>query len=211
MINFKMVFILLLLNSYHVNAITLEGDASGYFPVSEGETALLKWGFGFDGQSSLQYTAVNGFLIDENKAFKIGSLTYTNAEIISDSSLFETALRIQLDFVGPASIGTVDFNYELAIDETNNNNAVSADSVTLTPVAGASSFLAHVNNLDYAFELLGFSSDGVSFDNVFDQLEYTSSTVNLYAKITAVPIPSALWLFMTALSGFIITGNRKRK
>ena len=210
MIFFKMVFILLLLNTYQVNAITLGGDASGYFPVLEGETALLEWGIGTAGTSSLQYTAMNGFSITENEVFKIGSLTYANATFPDFFGLSETSLRIQLDFVEPASIGTIDFNYELAIDETNNDEADSADRVTLLPADNFSPNFV-VDGQEFTFELVGFGKTSEGILKPFVQEEGSSETVNLYAKITAVPIPSALWLFMTALSGFIITGNRKRK
>jgi len=230
MFNYKMLFIFLLISTSQVNAIALVGNAEGDFLVdvmrdSEGnvtdagllagttEAGFLSWGGSFGDQSSLRYQSEE-FSITDNIPFKVATLTYSNTAIFSGTSFSNTfssvALKLALDFSSPNSIDSSSFNYNLIVAETLNSSGTPEDSVTLIPTSGSNPLLVNSSGENFYFELLGFEGQTGSFNNFFIQQEGTSSTIDLYAKITAVPVPSALWLFMTALSGFIITGKQKR-
>jgi len=226
MFNYKMIFILLLISTFPVNAITLTGDAEGVF-LSEvtnteagslAETAefgLLSWGSGALGEEK-SFLKVEGttFSVSDSNPFKIASLTYKNDEIFNTTDFSKAfsnvELKWELNFSSPSSIGSTSFNYNLTIVETSNSSSNPDDTVTLIPVSNFNPLLINSNGEDLYFELLGFSDGSGGFNSSFTQPEESTSTVDLYAKFTVVPVPSALWLFMTALSGFIITGNRKR-
>jgi len=223
---YKMIFILLLISTFPVNAITLTGDAEGSF-LSEvtntlagslaetTEFGLLSWGSGVFGVEK-SFLKVEGttFSVSDSNPFKVASLTYKNDEIFNTTDFSKAFSNVELkwglNFSSPSSIDNTSFNYNLTIVETSNNSSNPEDTVTLIPTNDFNPLLINSNEGGFYFELLGFSDGSGGFYNSFIQPEESTSTVDLYAKITAVPIPSALWLFMTALSGFIITGNRKR-
>ncbi len=212
MFNYKMVFIFLLINASQVNATVLTGSTTGIF---SGDQALLEWGNPqnpFTGsKSSLKYNGV-GFSINNNQPFKIGTLTYSNTRITSSSSYNSTftnkSFDIGLGFTAPASANYT-FNYDLQVVETDNSLATSSDTVALAPANNFNPVFTLLGQ-NFSFELLGFSNDSINFNNSFNQAEGSSSPVDLYAKISAVPVPSAILLFITALTVFFITGNRKR-
>jgi len=220
MFNYKVVFIFLLINAYQVNAVALTGNTTGMF---SGDKAFIEWGIGkvipgvgdsfsVSDKSSLTYENIGGFSTNDNEPFKISTLTYKNTEITSLSSyalnVGDKSLDIGMEFTSP-SIANYIFNYDLQIVETNNSAVDSDDRVRLIPANNFNpSFI--ISGQSFSFELLGFSNGSGGFDTSFIQPEGSSASADIYAKITAVPVPSALWLFMTALSGFIMTGNRKR-
>jgi|GEM_PF-3908585 len=219
MVNYKIAFIFLLINVSQVNAVVLTGNTTGAFA---GDKSFIEWGVGrfipgvgVSAPSSLTYESIGGFSTSTNdrELFIVGALTYKNTAITSLSSyelnVGDKSLDIGMEFTSP-SIANYIFNYDLMIVETNNKEVDSADRVTLLPADNFSPNFV-VDGQEFTFELVGFGKTSEGILKPFVQEEGSSETVNLYAKITAVPIPSALWLFMTALSGFIITGNRKRK
>ena len=223
MFNFKMVFVFLLINASQVSAITITGDTTGFFTIKNESIVTLAdaivWGTGrgrADPQSSLSY---EGFSFNDGTQatpFKIGSLTYGNTRIFGETSfatyVADNRLGDNFDLTVDFSSGQDDivFNYGLSIVETDNDLTDSADRVTITAV-GNSNPLFLLEGGEFSFELLGFKKGPEEFDNFFIQQEGSSSSVDLYAKVSAVsavPIPSAIWLFITALSGFFISRKR---
>jgi len=218
MFDLKMVLILLFVNTYQVNAIGVTGSANGGFlnTGSGGVVSDFQWGdpIPFMGeQSSLAIIGINSFSMVNNQPFKIAQLTYKNTDIKTDtsfsSSFSNVALAMTLNYGDSSLFGSYDFSADIEIIETSNGGGDTDDRVSVVLDNSVSSILS-INGADYVFELLGFSIGESRFDQFFIQSEGNMSSADIYAKITAVPIPSALWLFMTALSGFIITGNRKR-
>ncbi len=218
MINYKMVFVLMLVNVSQVNAIVLNGNVAGQFSEEAGK-ASLEWGtpqfpVPIGKKSSLSYEGIDNFTTEGGERFKIATLIYSNTRITQSSSydlsVSNKSLDLLVDFTSPIEISGFSFNYDLMITETDNSSGDTDDRVRLIPANDFNASFS-LNNQDFIFELIGFDNGSGGFENSFTQSEDTISSVDLYAKITAVPIPSALWLFMTALSGFIITGNRKRK
>jgi len=221
MLNLKMVLILLLVNTYQVNAIGITANTNGGFLIngsSEVESSV-QWGesiipsFLGGEQSSLAMIGINSFPMHNNQPFKVAELTYKNTDIKTDTSFSlsfsSVALAMTLNYGDSNSSGSYDFSAGIEVIETSNGGGDTDDRVSVIFDNSVSSVFS-INETDYVFELLGFSNSESGFDQFFIQPEGSSSSADLYAKITAVPVPSALWLFMTALSGFIMTGNRKR-
>ncbi len=212
MFNYKMVFVLMLINASQVNAVVLTGDVTGVF--SE-DSALIEWGVKknlFSGSKSfLAYESNDSFSVAASAPFKIGALTYNNTEITETSSYAITVMDKSFD-VGIAltnpSGSSYFFNFDITINETNNSEADSADKLTLIPADNFTPTFVF-NGQEYVFELLGFDDGLGGFDNYFVQEENVSSSGDLYAKISIVPVPPAFWLFMTALTGFFLSSNRK--
>ena len=224
MFNFKLLFILLFINSYQVSAVAITGNTTGAFlitknsstGVTESESASFEWGNGssvFDGQSSLEVIGVKGLSINNAQPFKVAELTYTNTNITSSSAFSSTFanvdLAMSLNFDSSNSTGTYQFKSAIDIVETDNSLPDSADSVSVI-LDNTNPFLS-IDGQDYIFELLGFSNGNAGFNHVFVQPEKSSSSVDLYAQITAVPLPPAALLFLTSLSGLFISANRRKK
>jgi len=219
MFNFKIVFVILLISSYQVNAvpIVLTGNVAGEF---WDESTYIEWGRGSNrGEShlfsSLNFVSVGDFSTESSQPFKMATLTYSNAVILASTSYQETVVKagnnsldIQLGFTSPGVINGLVFNYDLLIVETDNNLSDSADKVLMVP-ADEFNPLFFIDNQAFYFEFMGFSQGEGVYDNFFTQEEATSSTIDLYARITAVPVPSAVWLFVTALSGVFIKGRQR--
>jgi len=222
MFNLKIVLILLLINSNQVNAIGLNVSTSGGFLIdgSSESVADFEWGdprLFFGGQSSLAIGGVNSLIVNNSQYFKVAKLTYKNTDIKSTKTSTNTFsdfssvyLEMTLHYADSNSVGSYNFGADIDVTESSNGDSDTDDRVSVLFDNGLSPAFSF-GGTDYVFELLGFENKTNGFDSFFIQPEGSVSSVDLYAKITAVPIPSALWLFMTALSGFIITGNRKRK
>jgi len=69
--------------------------------------------------------------------------------------------------------------------------------------------------VDYELAMLGFSTDGGnSFATVFDLAEGRALNLGIYAelnRVSAVPVPAAVWLFGSALIGLVGITRRSRK
>jgi len=208
-----MIFLLLLISSFQVNAIVLTGDTTGFFVDGDVESNTVEWGGGFSPHSSLMLAAEGAFSAEMGVPFKIATLTYDNKKTFE--VLSEADLTIKLSFVQSEVIKSLGFNYKLTINETNNRSDNSDDRVMLTPVVEFEP-LFNLNGEEYIFSLLGFKKGddvlGYSYENFFDQPENSNSSSELYAvidKLKPVPVPSAIWLFITALSGFFISSKRR--
>jgi len=219
MFNYKIIFIVLLLNSIQANAIVLTGNTEGVFEQSDG--SLLSWGtpyFLIGGtQSSLKYTGFDNFSVEDGERFIIGHLAYTNGQISETSGFTDTVdkkgFNLGVDFTSPVN-SLFEFNYEVSLDETKNEGNIhhNSDRMTLTAAADFNPLFL-LNGEDYSFQLLGFerSPDSGEYDNflTLQEINAGDKPIAVYAKISAVPVPSAVWLFITALSGFFISSKRR--
>ena len=195
----------LLLNAYQVNAITFTGNTAGLFG---NDTALLQWGLGFDGPSSLLYEGVGEFSADVGVPFKVATLTYNNTEITPESDFSKTFSDMTLHSTVITETGASILDAGLTIIETDNNSNISSDTVSLLFSDEDASFFSF-NGEDFTFKLLGFENSSGDFDKFFIQPENSNSPIGLYAEITAVPVPSAIWLFLTAFTGLLTLNSRR--
>jgi hypothetical protein len=207
MFNYKMVFLLLLISTFQVNAIAITGNTTGFFTDGDSEVTLLQWGGIFSPKSSIGISSSN-FSVNDSQPFKVASLTYTNNEI---SEIFANGvgLTIQMSFTDPTFTDSFVFGYDLFIDEISNNANNSDDTVVLSASGEAGSLLANINGIDFTIKILGFKNSSDEFDNFFIQPENSNAAVDLYAEITAVPVPSAVWLFISAFTGLLAFNNRR--
>lgn len=199
-------------------------------------TAGLAWGTGttiFEAQSSLKLSNESNIGINTGQAFKISDLIYHNGRIQRANTnltpkpkpfVFEyTAvdLVVNLDYSKDgSSLGNYDFKMGLMVLESDNMAAgtggtgapTSSDKpdVVFIDLASNDNSVISIDGIDYVFELLGFGNGG-DYDLSFSQGEGSGSTVGIYAKLTAVPLPSAAILLVTAFSGLFISVNRRGK
>jgi len=61
----------------------------------------------------------------------------------------------------------------------------------------------------HKFEFLGFN-DGISYGNYFTVGENQTAQIDLYGRISAVPVPAAAFLFAPAMIGLVAL-RRKQK
>jgi len=207
MFNYKTVFLLLLISTFQVNAIAITGNTTGFFTDGDSEVNLLQWGGSFSPKSSIEIST-DSFSANDSQPFKIAALTYTNNEI-REVFTSDVGLTIQLNFTDPALTDSFVFDYDLLIDETSNNANNSDDTVVLIAFGEADPLLANINGIDFTIKILGFKNSSDEFDNFFIQPENSNSVADLYAEVTAVPVPSAVWLFITAFTGLVTFNNRR--
>ncbi len=205
MFKYKIVFMALLLNAYQVNAITFTGNTAGLFG---NDTALLQWGLGFDGPSSLLYEGVGEFSADVGVPFKVATLTYNNTEITPESDFSKTFSDMTLHSTVITESGASILDAGLTIIETDNNSNIPSDTISLLFSDEDASFFSF-NGEDFTFKLLGFENSSGDFDKFFIQPENSNSPIGLYAEITAVPVPSAIWLFLTAFTELLTLNSRR--
>lgn len=203
----------LLILSNQANATTISGSSAGFF---NGTAGIIGWGdpfdpiFSGDEPSSLEYVD-GGFSTDNSSPFKIGTLTYNNTHIVNNANAISDAnFRIQLVFTEPSSVAPIDLDFDLTIENTENTGGFDIDDkVELVPGFTLDPVITTINGVEYSFDFLGFSDDGINFDLFFTQPENSNSAIDLYANITAVPIPPAIWLFITAITGVFMSGRRR--
>ncbi len=156
----------------------------------------IKWGknIGY-GQSAYYWNSrdvpANGFLVDVNKAFFLGTFTHDNNVIGLGSSI----TSVNLDF----TLGTFDnaaklfAKFEFTHLETPNSEPCTAgsasqcdDIVTLSD-GSFNEQIWYGGNL-YYFSLLGFSASNAPLEGVLQTQEGKKTSSNLYAIITDTPI-----------------------
>jgi hypothetical protein len=207
MFNYKTIFLLLLISTFQVNAIAITGNTTGFFTDDGSEVNLLQWGGSSSPKSSIGIST-GDFSANDSQPFKIAAFTYTNNEI-REVFTSDVGLTIQLNFTDPAFTDSFVFDYDLLIDETSNNANNSDDTVVLRASGEAGPLLANINGIDFTIKVLGFKNSSDEFDNFFIQPENSNSDADLYAEVTAVPVPSAVWLFISAFTGLLALNNRR--
>lgn len=173
----------------------------------------VRWGDAIN-SSSLQKSLIydgntNTAQVTPGSAFAIGWLTHANHAISADSNITSANLSLQLSLAG---YDAVNFNYNFGISqglETTDPQTSYADTLTFTPV-GSTQF--SLGSQAYSFELLGFydMNNSNTYSTLIVPDTLTALQIPLYAKITAVPVPAALWLLGSGLLGLAGFAKRKR-
>jgi hypothetical protein len=170
----------------------------GYSSTS---SSVFNWGaarrsphgsqFRFDGVASDAHET--DFSVLTGSAFSLGEFTYTNLPTHRSSGVKGVDFRINVKF---SDIGWSSFDYSLNIDNTPNDGTNEADYVSLSG-APDNVYFEH-NGQSYLFEVLGFSrNDGATFEDYTFADENSSTSAGIYARVQVVPIPAAVWLFVS--------------
>jgi hypothetical protein len=219
----KILILGLLLASGSVQAALFQGTTNGIFdnPTGVGsmvttgvDTSNFTWGDGTP-PSSLGFVGA-AFDEDENDAFTFGTLNYFNGANQPGTTADAVDLSVELTFTSPAAF-MEGFVFDLGLINTPNTSDqnASADIVNFDNTVPSNFF--SFDGTDYTLEILGFGTltgGGFTLENSFRVFEGDSATVELIGRITstpsAVPVPSAVWLFGSALIGFVGMSRRRK-
>ncbi|MEH2113201.1 choice-of-anchor K domain-containing protein [Nostoc sp.] len=130
------------------------------------------------------------FSTDINSVFKIADLTYFNGTVFSGTSVESVPLNLNVSFSPPVGISQV-FDFKLGLINTLNDATDpenSADFVYIDTNLSNQNFTFEGNN--YTLELTGFNPDIPQIS--IKALEGATTTSAVYAKIKAVPEPTAV-------------------
>lgn len=197
------------------NVITLQGAGAGWSNIANNDAtdvAIFSWGkptgqsstFTFDGNGSNIGSPLGSTTLDN--LFSLGTYTYYNSVTRQDKIYgVDFGVNMNIAGYGPASL-----LFHLLITDTpdNSNPVASADIVSIANMAEAAKpFMFTVSGQRYNFQLMGFSRDGgKTFETQAVSLENTSTTAQIYGKISAVsavPVPAAVWLLGSGLLGLL--------
>lgn len=157
---------------------------------------IIQSHFWFNGTGSAGDNSATSITYGE--AFSLGSFTYTNEETVLSGGLVEIDFRMNIQLDG---YGLMPIEYRIGIDNTTN----PADD-TASLLSYPQNLAFEMNGMNYLLNLQGFSRDGgLSFETYADLPEGQQTSAEIYATITEVPLPAAVWLFGTgliALAGF---------
>jgi len=176
--------------------------------------AEFGWGIDFDSwrSSRFQFDGANGDVslpTGSSLLINLGSFNYTNLPTVLVGDTVTVDLELSVDV---PDFGQTSFNYGLEVTNTN-NSSLDPDSMRVMNTPG--SFIFNVEGYDYELAMSGFSVDGgSSFATVFDLAEGSTLNMDIYAqlnRVSAVPVPSAIWLFGSALIGLAGVSRRTRK
>jgi len=137
-------------------------------------------------------------------AFSLGSFTYTNEQTILSGGLVQIDFQMALNIDG---LSLLPVEYRLEIDNTTNYPSAAFDTARIISTPSNVPFL--LNGSQYLLTFNGFSRDGGStFETVANLAEGGQTSAQIFATITAVPVPAAIWLMgsgLLALFGFART------
>ena len=158
--------------------------------------------FWFNGAGSVDGGPAAMPLLGET--FSLGSFTYTNEETILSGGLVEIDFQLNLEIDG---MSLFPINYMLEIDNTPNSLPDNMDTARI--VSGPMDVSFFLDGSEYILSLNGFSRDGgLTFETEADLAENAQTSAEIYATITAIPVPAAVWLMasgLLALFGFART------
>lgn len=167
-------------------------------------------------QESLVFQSyANSVSTTPNDPFALGLLTHDNLSSIGTGNITSANLNLQLSLKEPstANYSVFNFQYIFGISQGPYTNPTTgatynANTLTFSPI-GSTQF--NLGEQAYSFELLGFydASNSNTYSTLIVGNTLTASQIPLYAKITAVPVPAALWLLGSGLLG--LAGFAKRK
>ena len=226
----KILFTMLWIGAFAVNASPFQGTSSGIFANPTGSSKMTTTGVGTNQFTWGTPTGVNGhdtassfgyagklFNVDENDAFVLGSLTYFNGTIKSATGAKTVDLDISLDFTAPAGIDG-QFTFDLGlINTTNSKDSISSADIVNIDNNAIYNYFSY-EGIDYTLEFLGFGAltgEGFSVDKSFSVIENESARIDLLGRITstpsAVPVPAAIWLFGSSIIGFVAIRKNIKK
>ncbi|MCW9024648.1 MAG: VPLPA-CTERM sorting domain-containing protein [Gammaproteobacteria bacterium] len=145
--------------------------------------------------------------VSTGDTFSLGSFTYTNEQTVFDGGVVDIDFQMDITIDGQ-NLGPV--NYGIQIDNTRNSLPNSDDTATLTSMP--TSTLVSLGGVDYLLTLNGFTRDfGSSYETWTSLPEGQQTTAEIYATLTAVPVPAAVWLFGSGLIGLFGLAKRKAR
>lgn len=164
------------------------------------EREIIQSHFWFNGTGSVDGSSAT--TITYGEAFSLGSFTYTNEQTVLSGGQVEIDFRMDIQLDG---YGLMPIEYRIGIDNSTNP---ADDTASLLSYPG--SFAFEMNGMNYLLSLQGFSRNGgVSFETYADLPEGQQTTAEIYATITEVPLPAAVWLFGTGLIALFGFSRRK--
>ncbi len=179
------------------------------------DRAEFGWGVNLDtlASSRFQFDGGNGDVMlpsDSPLLINLGSFTYTNLETVLVGEMVNVDLVLTVDVTDSWQ---ADFRYGLQVNNAD-NTASSNDSMQVVNMP--ENLFFNAEGVDYELAMLGFSADsGDSFATTFDLAEGAVLNMGIYAqldrRISAVPLPSAVWLFGSAMIGLAGIARRSRK
>ena len=161
------------------------------------EGDIIQSHFGFNGVGSAGSSPSNILIGD---TFSLGSFTYTNEQTILSGGYVEIDFQMDIAIDG---LFLAPVEYRIGIDNTRNSLPNSDDTATLLSMPSDLAFM--LDGSQYLLTFNGFSRDGgLSFEDMATLPEGSSTSAEIFATITAVPVPAALWLMISggALLGF---------
>jgi hypothetical protein len=177
--------------------------------------AQIRWGEvpGSRPQSGFNFlgSAPGSFGVNEGEAFSLGTFTHLN-NVIDDGPITAVRLDLNLTIGGTGVVGPflTLFNFYESPNGCQPQPTCANDLASLSGIGTSTTFA--VGDVTYALTILGFSQDGgLSFIDFLSTGEDHTQSAQLYAKVSAVPLPAAAWLFLSALSALGLSGWRRRK
>jgi hypothetical protein len=165
---------------------------------------LIQSHFWFNGTGSVDGSTNTSITL--NDAFSLGSFTYTNEQTILSGGLVEIDFQMDIMFDG---LSLSPSNYTIGIDNTVNTSGSADDTATL--LSNPADMLFTKDGLQYMLSFNGFSRDaGLSFETSATLPEGQQTTAQIYATITAVPLPAAAWLFGSGILCLVGLARRKK-
>ena len=185
----------------------------------------------YENQSGLGFAGVEALEVSTGESFKIGTLKHFNETIWGDGlDGLKSGFELLLDLGD--SIGEKAFNFDLHIDETNNDASYHANGVCpyeTDPGEGCSDQITWEFALqeaqtftkdgeEYTLELVGFSPDEMNAANLtqaFISQEDGTSEASLWARIVKVEppverVPEPAGLVGLSLLGAYVIKSRRR-
>lgn len=141
-------------------------------------------------------------------AFSLGTFTYVNQQTVLSGGIvkidFQMAINIDIDGVD-VLLNPVE--YRIEINNTREGGSNPADTARLISTPANIPFL--LGGSQYLLTFNGFLPDGGStYETEATLAEGGTTSAQIYATITAVPVPAAIWLMgsgLLALFGFART------
>lgn len=165
---------------------------------------LIQSHFWFNGTGSIDGSSTT--TISDSEAFSLGVFTYTNEETILSGGMVEIDFQMDITFDG---LDLLPVEYRIGIDNTYNADNPSADTATLLTYPDNIAFT--MDNTEYLLTFNGFSRDGgVTFETYASLPEDQQTTAEIFATLTTVPIPAAVWLFGSGLLSLIGVARHKK-
>lgn len=161
---------------------------------------IIQSHFWFNGTGSVDGSSAT--TITYGEAFSLGSFTYTNEQTVLSGGQVEIDFRMNIQLDG---YGLMPIEYRIGIDNSTNP---ADDTASLLSFPESVAF--EMNGMSYLLSLQGFSRDGgLSFETYADLPEGQQTSAEIYATITEVPLPAAVWLFGTGM--IALAGLARRK
>jgi hypothetical protein len=158
--------------------------------------------------------AGNTFTTDVDTLFQVGSLTYTNRTVLTDTVVDSVPLTVTLSFVTPGALSeSFSFDFHLvSTPNTSTDPEANADFVYPIHSTGDRSF--NLGGIEYTLSLIGFLQPSSSTPvTEFRVLEDATTTAALFGRIIAVPpehIPESEPILGLLLIGLLPIVRRQR-